>query len=167
MRPRAAIVMLVPIALVLASCGDDDDSDGSAAAVDPVVAGEPFPADRCEANKAAGTISYLSGFDFAAAASIIEVLIADERGYYDDLCLDVKLTPSFSTTNLPLVASNQAQFSSAGSFAELVSFADANDSDLVGFYEHDVHLGHAKPSERGGRHPARCASTDDDDPALT
>ena len=131
MRPRAAIVMLVPIALVLASCGDDDDSDGSAAAVDPVVASEPFPADRCETNKAAGTISYLSGFDFAAAASIIEVLIADERGYYDDLCLDVKLTPSFSTTNLPLVASNQAQFSSAGSFAELVSFADANDSDLV------------------------------------
>src|SRR6188474_2092168 len=123
MRPRAAIVMLVPIALALASCGDDDDSDGSAAAVDPVVAGEPFPSDRCEANKAAGTISYLSGFDFAAAASIMEVMMAADRGYYADLCLDVKLTPSFSTANYPLVASNEAQFSSAGSFTELASFS--------------------------------------------
>ena len=97
----------------------------------PVVAGEPFPADRCDANKAAGTITYLSGFDFAAAASIMEVVFADDRGYYDDLCLDVELTPSFSTTNYPLVASNEAQFSSAGSFTELASFSAANDADLV------------------------------------
>ena len=29
---------------------------------------------RCEANKAAGTITYLSGFDFAASASIVDVM---------------------------------------------------------------------------------------------
>jgi NitT/TauT family transport system substrate-binding protein len=133
MRARAIIASCVSVVLVLAACGGDDDDDASAPAtgVDPVVAGEPLPADRCAANKAAGPISYLSGFDFAAAASIMEVVLAEDRGYYDDLCLDVTLTPSFSTTNYPLVASNEAQFSSAGSFAELVSFSTANDADLV------------------------------------
>jgi NitT/TauT family transport system substrate-binding protein len=96
-----------------------------------VVAGEPFPEDRCAANQEAGTISYLTGFDFAAAASIMEVVLADELGYYDELCLDVEITPSFSTANYPLVASNDAQFSSAGSFTELVNFADINEADLV------------------------------------
>jgi len=131
MRRRAVIASLAPLALVLAACGGDDDSDTGNADINPVVVGEPFPTDRCDANKAAGPISYLSGFDFAAAASIMEVVLADERGYYDDLCLDVKLTPSFSTTNYPLVASNEAQFSSAGSFTELASFSAANDADLV------------------------------------
>jgi NMT1/THI5 like len=131
MRCRAVIASLAPLALVLAACGGDDDSDTGNADISPVVAGEPFPTDRCDANKAAGTITYLSGFDFAAAASIMEVVLADERGYYDELCLDVKLTPSFSTTNYPLIASNEAQFSSAGSFTELASFSAANDADLV------------------------------------
>ena len=131
MRRRAVIASLAPLALVLAACGGDDDSGTGNADINPVVAGEPLPTDRCDANKAAGTITYLSGFDFAAAASIMEVVLADERGYYDELCLDVKLTPSFSTTNYPLVASNEAQFSSAGSFTELASFSAANDADLV------------------------------------
>src|SRR6187402_179088 len=112
MRRRAVIASLAPLALVLAACGGDDDSDTRTADISPVVAGEPFPTDRCDANKAAGTITYLSGFDFAAAASIMEVVLADDRGYYEELCLDVELTPSFSTTNYPLVASNEAQFSS-------------------------------------------------------
>ncbi|MET0460463.1 MAG: hypothetical protein ABW195_14525, partial [Ilumatobacteraceae bacterium] len=45
-------------------------SGASGSDVSPVVAGEPFPEDRCAANEAAGTITYLSGFDFAATASI-------------------------------------------------------------------------------------------------
>ena len=132
MRARA-IIATCPVVLMLAACGGDDDDGGNAggADVDPVVAGEAFPDDRCEANKAAGPITYLSGFDFAAAASIMEVMMAADRGYYADLCLDVKLTPSFSTTNYPLVASNEAQFSSAGSFTELATFSDANDAELI------------------------------------
>ena len=98
--------------------GDDDDVTETTTATDDaamsteVTAGEPFPAGRCDANQAAGTISYLSGFDFAATASIIDIVIADHNGYYDELCLDVEITPSFSTANYPLVAANDAQFSS-------------------------------------------------------
>jgi NitT/TauT family transport system substrate-binding protein len=57
--------------------------------------------------------------------------VADAAGYYDDLCLDVEVKPSFSTANYPLVAANEAQFSSAGSFAELVSQSRSLDADLV------------------------------------
>jgi NitT/TauT family transport system substrate-binding protein len=98
---------------------------------DGVAAGEPFPADRCATNEEAGTISYLSGFDFAATASIIDVVVAEQAGYYDDLCLDVELTPSFSTANYALVAGGEAQVASGGSFSEVVDYATANDADVV------------------------------------
>lgn len=153
MRPRAVTLLapLVVAATALAACGGDDDAagdtvttasagsvvattaDGAGAGGDvaEVVAGEPFPAERCAANRAAGTIAYNSGFDYAAAASIIEVLVAEAAGYYDEMCLDVEFTPSFSVANYPLVAANDVQFASSGSFSELASYAAANDADLV------------------------------------
>ena len=109
---------------------DDAGADSTGDSMD-VVAGEPFPEARCAANEEAGTISYLTGFDFAATASIVDVLVADEKGYYDELCLDVDVAASFSVANYPLVAANDAQFSSSGSFSELASFSAANDADLV------------------------------------
>ena len=78
---------------------------------------------RCETNKKVGKIVYLSSFDFAAAASIIDVVEADAKGYFKDLCLDVELKPSFSSANYALVGSGKAQFSSAGSYTELVNFS--------------------------------------------
>ncbi len=159
-RLSAAAVLLVPI-LLLASCGDDDtestsatsapaesastdapDATGSTGSTTPsgdadtadtadVVAGEPFSAARCEANQAADTITYLSSFDFAATASIVEVLVAEQQGYFDALCLDVEVKPSFSTANYPELAANNAQFSSGGSFSEVVDFAAKNEAEFV------------------------------------
>src|SRR4051794_30900452 len=79
--------------------------------------------ERCTANKAAGPITYLSSFDFSAAASILDVVVAKDRGYFNDMCLDVTIKPSFSTANYPLVASGQAQFSAAGSFTEMLNYS--------------------------------------------
>ncbi len=59
------------------------------------------------------------------------MLVAEQRGYFDDLCLDVTVKPSFSTTNYPLIAANDAQFSSGGSFSEVLNFANANDAEFV------------------------------------
>lgn len=98
---------------------------------DDVVAGAAFPADRCAANEAAGTITYLSGFDFAATASIVDVVVAEQAGYYDDLCLDVELKPSFSTNNYALVTGGEAEIGAGGSFSEVVDYATANGVDLV------------------------------------
>jgi len=78
---------------------------------------------ECAANKAVGKITYLSSFDFSASASIIDVVTAKEKGYFDKMCLDVDLKPSFSTANYPLVAAGQAQFSSAGSYTEILNYS--------------------------------------------
>ena len=130
--PTSIITALCVLAV---SCGDDDaavdTTSTTVATVSDVESGAAFPEDRCAANRAAGTISYLSGFDFAATASIIEVLLAEQRGYFDELCLDVDVTASFSTSNYPLVAANDAQFASGGSFSEVLSFGAQNDAELV------------------------------------
>jgi NitT/TauT family transport system substrate-binding protein len=146
-------VGVLAVTALLASCGDDPDATSTSeptgtAPTDPsstpdpaptttvlpdltVTSDAPFPAARCAANRAAGTIVYLSSFDFAASASIIDVLVADAKGYYADLCLDVEIRPSFSVSNYPLIASNEAQFSSSGSFSEMVDFAGANAAGFV------------------------------------
>jgi ABC-type nitrate/sulfonate/bicarbonate transport system substrate-binding protein len=83
---------------------------------------------ECAANKAAGKITYISSFDFSASASIVDVVVAKEKGYFDTMCLDVDLKPGFSTSNYPIVAANQAQFSSAGNFTEILNFSTSGAS---------------------------------------
>lgn len=149
MLRRSAVALSLVAITAVAACSGDDATIGSPApssienqgtdsvpgdSVPPmldVVDGEAFPADRCTANQAAGTITYLSSYDFAASASIVDVLVADEKGYYDELCLDVEIINSFSTNNYPLIAANEAQFSSGGSFSEVVDFAGSNDAGFV------------------------------------
>jgi NitT/TauT family transport system substrate-binding protein len=134
-RTALAVVSLSLLALSPACAGDTGSGDPASSLPTvfgtPVEAGAAFPADRCEANRAAGTITYLSSFDFAASASIVEVLVAEDRGYFDELCLDVVVKPSFSTDNYPLLAANKAQFSSAGSFSEVIDYAAKNDASFV------------------------------------
>ena len=98
------------------------ETTATAAAAGSAMSAEDAAA-RCEANKAVGKLTYSSSFDFAAAASIIDVVVAKDKGYFADLCLDVDIKPGFSTGNYPLVASGQVQFSSAGSYTELVNFS--------------------------------------------
>ena len=119
--------------LVATSCASDANTVTTAAAAGPTVEmGQPFPAERCADNKAAGTITYLSGYDFAASASIVDVLVAEQKGYYDELCLDVNIQPGLFATNYPAINNNSAQFASAGSFSALVEYAlGAPGSELV------------------------------------
>lgn len=121
MGQRASLTLaLVATSVLAAACGSGEDS----AAITNATS-------RCEVNRAAGPITYLSGFDFAATASIVDVVVAEQQGYFDELCLDVELQPSFSVDNYPLVASGEAQFASGGSFSEVVKYSVANDADLV------------------------------------
>ncbi len=149
-RHRTAFAATVAlVALTAAACSSDKKSDTATTAAAPSTAvpadtsgAQPtnaptgdtslgdtgvtaagISAERCAANKAVGKITYLSSFDFAAAASIVDVVVAKEKGYFDKMCLDVELKPSFSTANYSLVASNQAQFSSAGSYTEILNYS--------------------------------------------
>ena len=155
MRQRA-VSLLLSLLVAVSACSGDDDAGADATTTPPsttgsstpgtpssttaaggaggdvaVTAGQPLPAARCEANREAGTITYLSGFDFAATASIIEVVLAESEGYFDELCLDVELRSGFSTTNYPLIADGEAQFASGGSFSEIVDYSAANEAELV------------------------------------
>jgi NitT/TauT family transport system substrate-binding protein len=137
MSLRRTATSLLTAVILLAGCTSEttstetQPSKATDSSVPQVVAGQPLAPERCKANRAAGTIHYLSSFDFAAAASIVEVLVAKQKGYFEELCLDVDVIPSFSTENYPLIAANEAQFSSGGSFSEVIDFASRNEADFV------------------------------------
>jgi ABC-type nitrate/sulfonate/bicarbonate transport system substrate-binding protein len=125
---RRTLVALAAVASVPALVGAGATTEPPDSSV---IADEWFTEERCAANQEAGTITYLTGFDFAAAASMVDVFVAEEAGYFDELCLDVEVVASFSTANYPLIAANEAQFASGGSFSEVINFDAANDADLV------------------------------------
>lgn len=102
------LVASVAAALLLAACGGGGDDGGGRA-------GDAVGEERCEANRAAGTITYATSFQFAASSSILDVVAADEQGYYEDHCLDVVLQTGFSGgPNEQLVSAGTAQLAGVG-----------------------------------------------------
>lgn len=103
-RPIAAALTSAVVLLgALTACGSSSDSaseQGSAAS-----------AERCEQNKEAGKITYMSGYYWQASASIMEAIAADQLGYFDDLCLDVELQPGSGdvSQNAKLIAAGKVQ----------------------------------------------------------
>ena len=132
MQGRRSVGFSAACLLALVACSSSTKASDNAATAGPAVkAGEPFPADRCTANRAAGPITYISGYDFAASASIIDVLVAEQRGYFDAVCLDVRVQAGIASDNYQKVTANTAQFSSGGSFSELVAASLDGDGGLV------------------------------------
>ncbi|MDH6214229.1 ABC transporter substrate-binding protein [Streptomyces pseudovenezuelae] len=125
---RSAVVAAV-LALGAAGCGSSSGSDDSASAGS---AGSAISAKRCAENKAAGKITYLSGYQFQSSASILEYVAAAKLGYFKDLCLTVDLKPGTGDTaqNTKLLASGQATVS-AISEQDLIQ-AQANGIDIKG-----------------------------------
>lgn len=129
------------VSVTLTACGTASSASNETVASTPgsifqssvpgIVADEPIPTERCAANQEAGTITFLTGSDLAAAAANIDVIEAEAAGYFDDLCLDVDIQSSEAGANYELVASGAAQFASGNSFSEVVAFAAANDADLL------------------------------------
>ncbi len=87
--------------------------------------------ERCQANQDAGTVTWVTAFDYAAAAGIAELIVADANGYFDELCIDIDIQPGFAPSNGALVIEGQAQMGMAGSFSELVANNVAGEGDLV------------------------------------
>ncbi len=147
-RPRAAMLALAVVALIAAACGEAEDV--APAVPEPAAQPEPVPepspepapepapepepdlaAERCQRNRDAGTVTFVTGFDFAAAAGIVEAIVADAQGYFDELCIDFELQPGFGPANAALVMEGKAQFGTSGSFAEVVTNNVAGEGDLV------------------------------------
>ena len=113
----------------LAACGS---GGGSAAVAASSAASSSISAARCAENKAAGKITYLSGYYYQASASILEYVAASKLGYFSDLCLNVALVPGNGDTAQlsKLLASGQADI--AGLAEQDLIQARANGVDVEG-----------------------------------
>ncbi len=119
----------------------------AAAAADAAIGPDGLPLfgtpERCEANRAAGPLIFMTGFDLAAAAGIIEVVVAEDKGYFDDMCLDVTIQPGFAPGNSAALAAGTVQLGVTATFGELVTTNIRGDADLMGFAQ----LGHTAISQ--------------------
>ena len=124
LRLAAALALALVTSASLAAC--------STGASPSTTEGSAISSARCAENKDAGTITYLSGYQFQSSASILEYIAADKLGYFDDLCLDVQLQPGSGDTaqNTKLLASGQATVSAVSQ--QDVLQARANGIDIVG-----------------------------------
>ncbi|GAA2587584.1 ABC transporter substrate-binding protein [Winogradskya consettensis] len=107
-RTTMAVAATAVLSLSAAACSSGDG--GSTPKKSP---GALISADRCEKNKAAGEIVYLSGYQWQASASILEYAAAEKLGFFDDLCLNVTLQAGTGDVaqNTKLLAGGQVTFS--------------------------------------------------------
>lgn len=118
LRALVAAAAAVVAASGLAGCAGDTSSaegapDGTTTSAHATPGGTAISAARCAQNKAAGKITYLTGYYYQASASILEYLAAEKLGYFDALCLDVDIKPGTGNTaqNTKLLASGQVTIS--------------------------------------------------------
>ena len=107
-RLRVAGALLCAIAVMATACGDDGGTSNAPAATTPSAGGTTAPtvlsgAARCKANTDAGTITFLTGFGFFPSASVMDVITAQEKGYFKEMCLKVDIQPSLPGEALPQV----------------------------------------------------------------
>jgi ABC-type nitrate/sulfonate/bicarbonate transport system substrate-binding protein len=108
----AAAVVMIAAACASSSSGGSPSQDGSSTGL--------ISSSRCAANKAAGTITYVSPFGFDASAGIIDVFAAQKLGYFKDLCLDVNFVTN-SQNSTALVSAGKAQVTNVGSAADYLT----------------------------------------------
>ncbi|GAB2448558.1 NitT/TauT family transport system substrate-binding protein [Conyzicola lurida] len=121
--------LLAAFAIGMTACSTDTAPEPS---TDAAAAGSAISDERCEANKDAGKISFLTGYFYQASASILNTIAADELGYFDALCLDVEIKPGTGDTgeNAQLLASGQVTFTGVGE-QNLIQAQD-NGIDILG-----------------------------------
>ncbi|NAZ76436.1 ABC transporter substrate-binding protein [Kineococcus sp. T13] len=136
-RLRTALALGATAALLLAGCSGSDGDGGTAAPGEG--RGSAVSAERCAANEAAGRITYVTGYQYQASASILDPIAAQALGYFDALCLDVQIQPGTGETaqNAQLVAAGTAQISSmSGNSDVLVNVANGVDVKAVALFGH-------------------------------
>ncbi|MDO9395640.1 MAG: ABC transporter substrate-binding protein [Herbiconiux sp.] len=112
----AAAATSAALALLLAGCAADP------APQTPATGSDSIGAERCAANQAAGPITFLTSYAYVASVGIIDVLAADELGYFDALCLDVTLEAG--SANAQLVSAGTAQLAGLGGASDVMVARD-------------------------------------------
>ena len=122
-RVGIAVGSLIGLAAVMTSCASATQPGG--ALPDDVLVDQ----ETCDRNRAAGTITYISGYGYSSSAGQMDVFMAEELGYFDALCLDVEINAS-GANGQQLVSAGQAQFTALGSASDVMLSA-ANSKNLT------------------------------------
>jgi NitT/TauT family transport system substrate-binding protein len=121
-------LLALALAAGTSACGSGGDGDSNAS---PTPSSSSLVSQqRCAANKAAGTINYVSPFGFDASAGIIDAFAAQKLGYFKDMCLSVSFITN-SPNYQSLVSAGRAQMTNIGSAADLM-LAVGNNANLIG-----------------------------------
>ena len=95
----------------------------------PAAAQEAISPERCALNRAAGPITFLTSFGYAASAGILDILAARQQGYFEALCIDLTIQPG--SNNIQLVSAGTAQFAGVGGPSDTLTGIDTG-ADIVG-----------------------------------
>ncbi|MBC3761355.1 ABC transporter substrate-binding protein [Quadrisphaera sp. RL12-1S] len=133
LRRRSALGALAAACtavLLLSACSGSSPAPGQGATAS---GSGVIDADRCAKNRDAGTVTYLTGYQYQASTTILEAVAAESMGFFKDVCLDVQLQPGSGDTaqGAQLTAAGRAQLSGVGSAAEAM-LAVAGGADVVG-----------------------------------
>jgi NitT/TauT family transport system substrate-binding protein len=109
------------ILCAVSSCGDSVQTVSGANKANALDKLNP-PA-RCQKNQNAGTITFLTSQNFEATPGIIDVIAAQKLGYFEQLCLDVKIRPG--TTNAQLLSAGTAQIAGLGNASDAILATDS------------------------------------------
>lgn len=126
-RPHRTGALLAALALAVSACA------APAEEVAPVEAAEVIDEERCAANRAAGPITYVTGYEYQASVSILEAVAAEALGLFEEVCLDVEIEPGTGDTmaNVARISAGDAQFTSLGNEAEVLQ-AGVRGHDILG-----------------------------------
>ena len=86
--------------------------------------------ERCDANAAAGKVTFLTSYMYLASVGIADVVTAKDLGYFEDLCIDLEIMPGDTATNAQVTSAGQAQIAGYGGPSEVLQ-ARAQDADIV------------------------------------
>ena len=142
-RGQALLAAGMATAFLLSACSGSSGGTGATSATTAAVSGSSSPpasstlpasvrgisAARCAQNKAAGKITFLSPFQYVASVGILDVLAAQQQGYFKALCLDVTVRPG--GINTALVSSGKAQLGGVGGPSDTITAA-ANGAKIEG-----------------------------------
>jgi len=86
---------------------------------------------RKAANQEAGSIKFMTSFNYSASIANVNAWVAKDQGYFEQLGLDVEVLPGLSSDAVKLLAAGQLQMAHAGSASQIVS-AVSNGGEIKG-----------------------------------
>jgi ABC-type nitrate/sulfonate/bicarbonate transport system substrate-binding protein len=123
-RKLPLLVPLALLALIIAACGDDDESDVPDRSTAPAISSvTPGPPDR---------VTFMAGFKPQANLPFVGVYVAQELGYFDEANLEVDVKHvSTPGDNFRFLATGEVQFSTADASSLLEKRASDPPLDIV------------------------------------